>query len=229
MGILNDWLDYIDAQVGRGVYLWGGQGKHVKDVADVKSYINSKAQDSARAAKVWKYYQTLSKAESDIRFFDCSGLAMYFFQNLRGVTKSDTTADGLWKGCAKLTKSNLKPGDFVFKQSGGKMVHIGYVARNGRIIEARASGYGVVKRDLSAGSWTHYGRHKWLKAEIEGSTASTAKPAAKRTVKQWQSLLLMWNPNCLPKYGADGDYGNETDAAVAALIADLQALRNERG
>ena len=226
MGLLNDWLTYLDAQVGHGVYLWGGQGKHIEDIPDVKAYICSKAQDSARAAKVWKCYQTLRKTEDDIRFFDCSGLAMYFFQNLRGITKSDTTAHGLWEGCTKLRKADLKPGDFVFKQSGGNMTHIGYVARNGNIIEARASGYGVVKRTLSAGSWTHYGRHKWLKKEIESGASVTE---ATRTVKQWQNLLLMYDSSCLPKYGADGDYGSETDKAVKALIADLNALRKAHG
>lgn len=29
-----------------------------------------------------------------------------------------------------------------------------------------------------------------------------------------QRALLVWNPDCLPKYGADGDFGSETEAAV---------------
>jgi hypothetical protein len=231
--MLKEWLEYLENQVGHGVYLWGGQGKHVEDVADVRRYIYDKAQDDERAARVWKFYQTLSKVESDIRFFDCSGLAMYFFQNIHGITKSDTTAHGLWSGCTALKMSELRPGDFVFKQSGGKMTHIGYVTLDGEIIEARGSGHGVVKRPIDAGEWTHYGRHKWLKAEIEGGAAAAekpvAKPAAKRTVKQWQSLLLMWNASCLPRYGADGKYGAETDKAVKALISELQSLREESG
>jgi hypothetical protein len=234
--MLGEWLEYLENQVGHGVYLWGGQGKHVEDVADVRRYIYNKAQDDERAARVWKFYQTLSKVESDIRFFDCSGLAMYFFQNLHGITKSDTTAHGLWGGCTALKMSELRPGDFVFKKSGGETTHIGYVALDGDIIEARGSGHGVVKRPIDAGEWTHYGRHKWLKAEIEGGAGATVakketveETEAKRTVKQWQNLLLLWDSKCLPKYGADGDYGKETDAAVCALIKALQALRKESG
>lgn len=33
-------------------------------------------------------------------------------------------------------------------------------------------------------------------------------------VTAMQRALLAWNPNCLPKYGADGDFGSETEAAV---------------
>ncbi len=33
-------------------------------------------------------------------------------------------------------------------------------------------------------------------------------------VRAMQELLLKWNPNCLPEYGADGDFGKETEDAV---------------
>jgi phosphatidylserine/phosphatidylglycerophosphate/cardiolipin synthase-like enzyme len=33
-------------------------------------------------------------------------------------------------------------------------------------------------------------------------------------VKKVQQALLMWDPNCLPRFGADGDYGSETAEAV---------------
>ena len=33
-------------------------------------------------------------------------------------------------------------------------------------------------------------------------------------VREMQRLLMVWNVNCLPKYGADGDYGMETEKAV---------------
>ena len=32
-----------------------------------------------------------------------------------------------------------------------------------------------------------------------------------------QRALLVWNPDCLPRYGADGDFGGETEAAVQAF------------
>ena len=36
-------------------------------------------------------------------------------------------------------------------------------------------------------------------------------------VEAMQELLLKWNPNCLPEYGADGDFGKETEDAVKAF------------
>lgn len=36
-----------------------------------------------------------------------------------------------------------------------------------------------------------------------------------------QQALLVWNPNCLPQWGADGNYGNETAEAVRNFKRDL--------
>ena len=36
-------------------------------------------------------------------------------------------------------------------------------------------------------------------------------------VRTMQRLLLKWNPDCLPKYGADGDFGKETETALSAF------------
>lgn len=36
-------------------------------------------------------------------------------------------------------------------------------------------------------------------------------------VKAMQQLLLRWDPNSLPEYGADGEFGEETEAAVKAF------------
>ena len=33
----------------------------------------------------------------------------------------------------------------------------------------------------------------------------------------WQQALLRWRPDCLPRYGADGQWGNESRAALAAF------------
>lgn len=38
-------------------------------------------------------------------------------------------------------------------------------------------------------------------------------------VRRMQLSLLRWNPDCLPKYGPDGDFGAETERAVKAFQA----------
>ncbi len=35
-------------------------------------------------------------------------------------------------------------------------------------------------------------------------------------VRKIQQALLRWEPDCLPRFGADGDYGDETNAAACA-------------
>ena len=225
VSLLSEWLDYLEAQVGRGVYVYGAQGQRATEVGDVDAWIDRRSTSESTAKKAQKYYR--QKAEEigaeNIRFFDCSGLAMYFFQNLKGISKNDASANTLWLGCKQITKSDLKPGDFVFIDTDGRKTHIGYVARDGQIIEARASGYGVEVYPQRSRPWTHFGRHKWLRDEIEGNESTVQVP--QRTVKQWQRLLLVYDPMCLPKYGADGDYGAETDAAMVALIKDAEAFR----
>lgn len=225
VSLLSEWLDYLEAQIGRGVYVYGAQGQRATEVGDVDAWIDRRSTSESTAKKAQKYYRQ-KEAEigaENIRFFDCSGLAMYFFQNMQGVSKNDASANTLWLGCKQISKSDLKPGDFVFIDTDGRKTHIGYVARDGQVVEARASGYGVEVYPQKSRPWTHFGRHKWLRDEIEGNESTVQVP--QRTVAQWQRLLLVYDPMCLPKYGADGDYGAETDAAMVALIKDAEAFR----
>lgn len=56
--------------------------------------------------------------------------------------------------------------------------------------------------------------------EPSGSGATVkglAKGDSGSAVKAMQKLLLKWDPKCLPKYGADGDFGSETRAAVLSF------------
>lgn len=37
------------------------------------------------------------------------------------------------------------------------------------------------------------------------------------TAEDWQKALMDWNPNCLPKYGVDGDWGEESKFALSSF------------
>lgn len=250
--MLTEWLNYLEKQVGRSVYVWGAQGQRATEINNVREWIFRRSKTDDMAARAWEFYQETEKSigRENVVFFDCSGLAMHFFQNLKGVAKSDATAHGIWGGCTRIGKGEIRPGDFAFKQTNGRMTHIGYVAADGNIIEARASGYGVEKRKPSAGGWTHFGRHKWLREEIEGSppTTSSSPPLScgqgeaggtagaspcptpgeaqgGAKILRCQKLLLMWDPDCLPRYGADGKYGGETDGAVRNFLKWIEDIR----
>ncbi len=69
------------------------------------------------------------------------------------------------------------------------------------------------------------------KEEKKDDTTSTSQPIPIPTsiypikkgskgnkVKELQRLLLQIDPNSLPKYGADGDFGSETEAALNKIL-----------
>ena len=230
--MLSKFLDYLNAQVDVGVYVWGGQGEKVSTVggdSKVKDWMyrmyrsqsSSQSANNKNADKAYKRYQQMVKkyGVDRIVFYDCSGLGMYFFQNITGLASSDTTAAGMQRKCKPLSKSDLKPGDFVFKASSGKVNHVGYVVQGGYVIEARASGDGVIKRKLSAGGWTLYGRHPWLADYIEQNDIENPvlrRGSAGVAVKRMQKLLLSKGLK-LPLHGADAEFGKETEVAVKAF------------
>lgn len=57
----------------------------------------------------------------------------------------------------------------------------------------------------------HYGKSScpgyWGMAWLEGRRQNVVGLAS---VKDWQRAILMWNPDALPKYGADGAWGGES-------------------
>lgn len=55
--------------------------------------------------------------------------------------------------------------------------------------------------------------------EGEGRETGLRKGDYGSAVTAMQKALLAWKPDCLPKYGADGDFGSETERAVKAYQA----------
>jgi hypothetical protein len=180
-------LDIVSGCVG-GKYIYGAQGTKVTE-ACVRAGQKSKPSyytggrfefllalgKKCDAAKKWAYPEDYS--------WDCSGLFWYamaklgYIKNSNGVVVKDATAHGTYhEYCVPITKGELRPGDCVFyKNSSGRITHMGIVGEGGVIYEA-ASGYtGVVKlasvdvrkipRIVGSGSltksaWNVYGRPK---------------------------------------------------------------------
>jgi len=65
-----------------------------------------------------------------------------------------------------------------------------------------------------------FGHHHFGKAFCPGQTLRRLVACRRMGFKgldtdgDWQEALLRWNPNCLPKYGADGFWGNESRRAL---------------
>lgn len=240
MGVLQDFLNYLEEQKTNGsIYVWGAQGQGGETISEnwIRRMETSRS-NADRAIAFWK--KRKAEGKNVLRAFDCSGLIVYFFQNLKGVLKSDTNAHGLKGMCGQVSQAQLLPGDFVFRvyTSGankGKAYHVGVVVDEEKnVIEAKGRDYGVVKRPLNAeaGYWNAFGRPGFLKAEIEGGTVASQPAAAswelcrllKKTsplmkgedVRVVQRALISRGYSCGTS-GADGQFGTGTENAVKAF------------
>lgn len=143
---ISDFIAYLESKVGFP-YLWGGQGESLSYI--IRKYARTKSQSDSATSKMIKFMKI-----EDVEFYDCSGLGVKFLMDY-GVLKSDTTADGLYRKCDKISKSDVLPGDFVFFVESGKATHIGYVVKDRYVIHALDQSVGVIKEKLSKRNWVY--------------------------------------------------------------------------
>lgn len=80
--------------------------------------------------------------------FDCSGLTYYCYKNAAGITLNRSSAAQASNG-RYVSKSNLKPGDLVFFNSGTNRIrHVGMYVGNGQFIHAPSPGKTVRYENL---------------------------------------------------------------------------------
>ena len=140
----------------------------------------------------------------------------------------DKSANGMFtyaksKGCDWGTMDSLPELPGVALRSDG---HVGVYIGDGYAVEERGFNYGCVKTRVSSRNWTH-----WYKLPfIDYGEGAANVPATEHTlgsrllkkgmegsdVKALQELLLQLGYD-LSRYGADGEFGSETEAAVKAF------------
>lgn len=217
-------------------YIMGATGQRPKLLSAnswwFTQYNDSKAQKAK--ALYWR--------ERAPRVFDCNGLAEGFFKDATGISINTyaRTNYAEWcnpKGTGKIPDSKKTPGAAVFHHNGSYISHVGFLWKpvdikkpNGDwwCIEARGVMYGVVATKLSARSWNRWG---WMTKYFD-YTGEIVEPVTHKLgerdlfngcdgddVKQLQVILLSWNYD-LGKWGADGDFGKCTEAAVKDFQED---------
>ena len=105
--------------------------------------------------------------------------------------------------------------------------HVGYYVGDGYAVEWKGFSYGCVKTKVKGRGWTHWYKLPFI--DYNDGAAVIAPPTnytlgsrllkkgmEGADVKAMQELLLQLGYG-LPKYGADGDFGSETEAAVLAF------------
>ena len=171
---------------------------------------------------------------------DCSGLFVWAFKLLGGSIYhgSNSIYDRYCSSKGKITdevRKTMKPGTAVFVDKSGNKSHIGLYVGNGKVIEASGTQAGVCVSNLTAGKWTYWGELKNASYSSENAPVSPSElsdedflifdyPTLKKGNKgEYVTLLqrkLMEHGYSLPRYGADGDFGNETLSAVKAFQKD---------
>lgn len=167
--LLDEFIAYLEEQVkNHSGYCWGAQGQLNTTATDAWIRQRETSTANANRAIAFKNKQIAAGYGNVMRWFDCSGLGMYFLQNMKGVYKGDMSANTMMGKCAKITRSELRRGDWVFRVS-DKAYHIGYIVDdNLNVIEAMGRDEGVVKRPLNASGtsyWNAYGRPAAFESE----------------------------------------------------------------
>ena len=131
-----------------------------------------------------------------------------------GATSQWTKTD--WDECGEIATIPQDELVFVYRRSTtntSKMQHTGVALGDGTCVHARGTAYGVVRQKMSQYAWTHWARPKWG-AEENPKTLKRGDKGAEVTELQ---VALMLHGYSLPKYGADGSFGAETENAVRAF------------
>ena len=180
------------------------------------------------------------------RVWDCNGLAEGYYKDVTGIDINTKCRYNYanWcsvKGTGKVPNEHKVPGLAVFiGEKASNITHVGYLVTpvdktkpdgDWYVIEARGVAYGVVKTKLNSRKWNFWGyMDKYFdysdhsedndKEEIETLGYRILRKGCEgQDVKELQNILMGAGYE-LPKYGADGDFGNETLTAVKKFQTD---------
>jgi hypothetical protein len=194
-------------------------------------------------AKQDNYYQAALNGDRWIghNVADCSGLFRWAFDQLGGAISH--SSNRIWLSyCTKkgeLSKGLREDGTepipgtavFVHPTGNSKRTHIGLYIGNGVVIEAASTVKGVIKSNITDRKWVELGELKGIdysdvpQPEPGPDPEPAPTPAKHSTLRKgdkgpevrlMQTELLACGEQ-LPKYGADGSFGNETLAAVRSF------------
>lgn len=149
---------YIRREAKRkSVYVWGAQGERLADVN--YQWIVSMETNTNNVERIINFIiKWVGYISKYARCFDCSGLVVYYFLKYK-IISSDMTADGLLHSWPEVQLSELKEGDLVYIESGGKATHVGYyTGENDIVVESRGRDYGVVETYLTSRPWSRANR-----------------------------------------------------------------------
>ena len=158
----------VTDQVGKGVYVWGGNGEILDDLTEALALVERHETSEENIRRVCALIAKRMEAHvSTIRAFDCSGL-VYWALHALGLQKYDVSSRGLFALCKPITESELIPGDLVFHHDGTQIVHVG-VCVGSEQVECKGRDVGVVRNKRKSGYWNRFGRWKAFETDAENA------------------------------------------------------------
>lgn len=159
---LSDFIDYLEKQVGQP-YLWGGQHTKLTPYTYI-DIIERKETSAQNAEDAIAYCKTLFDNGASVLYaYDCSGLGMYYLQNVTKTYSHDMSANGMMGECEMADEP--KKGYWVFRLNDGKATHIGYMVSDTEVIYAKGRKFGVTKERWKKSYWHCVGIPKCIDFE----------------------------------------------------------------
>lgn len=178
---LNDFNTYLNSQVGEP-YVWGGQ--HLKlTPSTYVAIITKKEKDETNRENAIAYCKKrFDQGASVLYAYDCSGLGMYYLENVTHTLSHDMSANGMMHECDMVGEP--KNGYWVFRLNDGKATHIGYMVSDTQVVHAKGRVYGVVREQFKKSYWHCYGKPKCVKFdEPEPQPEPTPEPEYNYQIK----------------------------------------------
>lgn len=160
-------IEAAKSQVGKGIYVRGGNGENLLAMDDPTAWIRKHETSSADAKRAQALF-ALRKRQgiAPIQAFDCSGL-VYWCNKEAKIGYGDNTANGYFRECYEVEE--LKAGDLVFHHNGLKCTHVGIYIGDGNTVESFGRDDGVIitteKTRKDKNYWNRKGRLKKLSDE----------------------------------------------------------------
>lgn len=224
----------VNRYLAKDGYIMGATGQNPKKWATTSWWFTQYDGKQKEKALYWR--------ENAKRVWDCNGLSEGYYKDVTGIdinTKARYNYAN-WcgkKGTGEVPAKHRVPGLAVFKGStASKITHVGYLVspvEKGKpegdwyVIEAKGVMYGVVKTKLNSGKWNFWGymtKYFDYSGAVEDVDIKVTEELGHRTlkrgckgwdVKELQKILIEVGYK-LPEYGADGDFGEETEKVVKA-------------
>ena len=193
---LSDFNAYLEAQVGEP-YVWGGQ--HTKLTPDNYIKVIERKETSAQNAEdAIAYCKNLFDNGASVLYaYDCSGLGMYYLQNVTNTYSHDMSANGMMGECEKADEP--RRGYWVFRLNDGKATHIGYMVSDTEVIHAKGRKFGVTKERWKKSYWHVTGIPKCIDFEEPKPQPEPPKPIPTVKIKVKGSVRVREGNGVLTK------------------------------